>query len=152
MRKKTLLFILFIIIFIVAVIFILSPNEKRRIRHDLNALKTAVESKNINEALLYVSRDYYDQHHNDFESFSYSLQHLVDNFDSIKVTLTGIKVTVDSVDSSKIVFAACSMGMKVFARYENEKTLLFGGIVKPASVKAYFKKSNRNYQIYHARY
>ncbi|OGC42160.1 hypothetical protein A2Y85_01000 [candidate division WOR-3 bacterium RBG_13_43_14] len=152
MRKRIILLALFVTIFIIAAIFILSPKEKKRIKQDITSLKTAVAHKDINEALQYISRDYNDGHHNNFESFSYSIQQLIDNFDSINIIMTGMKISIDSVNSAKTVFAACSMGLKIFARYEREKTLVFGGIVKPASVKMYLKKINSNYQIYHAQY
>jgi len=152
MRKKLILIVIFILAFVIALVFLLSHNEKRQIKQDVRSLKTAVENKNIDAAFQYISIDYHDLNHRDFESFSYSIKQLIDSFDSINIIVTGIKVRIDSVNSSKTVFAACSMGLKIFARYEREKTLVFGGIIKPASVQAYLKKSGRNYQIYYAQY
>jgi hypothetical protein len=40
----------------------------------------------------------------------------------------------------------------VIARYENEKALVFGGVIQPASVKGYFKKQKDYYRIYAAEY
>ena len=152
MKKKIILITLFLLVFIVTMFFLLSPKEKSRIKREIISLKSAVEHKNADAALQYISTDYQDIHQNDYESFTYSIRRLIDDFDSIKIVMTGIKIKVDSVNSSNTVFAECSMGLKIFARYQGDRTLVYGGVIKPSPVKAFLKRSGETYQIYKAWY
>ncbi len=152
MKKKITLTIMFVAVFVVAGLWLLSPNEKGRIRHDIKSLKTAVEQKKIDIALKYISRDYRDAHHGDFEEVAYSVRQLIGNFDSIRIVISGLNVDIDSVGALGAIFASCSMGLKIMARYEGDRTIVFGGVVKPAPVRAYWKKTGDNYQVYHAWY
>jgi hypothetical protein len=72
--------------------------------------------------------------------------------DSIKVQMSGMKLNIDSTGNGDVVFASCSLGLRVLARFEGERVLAFGGIVHPASVRAFFKKSDGMYRAYYAQY
>jgi hypothetical protein len=72
--------------------------------------------------------------------------------DSIKVQMSGLQLSIDSVTEENIVFASCSLGLRVTARYEGERMLAFGGIIKPNPVKGYFRKSGKYYMVYRAEY
>jgi hypothetical protein len=51
-----------------------------------------------------------------------------------------------------VTFASCSLGLRVLARYEGERVLVFGGVVHPTPVRAFFRKAGKNYILYHAIY
>ena len=87
-----------------------------------------------------------------YATFVDIIDKLANEFDSIKVSMSGLKVFIDSTNQQGTIFAHCSLGLKLFARYQGDRTLLYGGIIKPASVKAWFKKVKEYYQVYDARY
>ena len=72
--------------------------------------------------------------------------------DSIRVQMSGMKLSIDSTDKDNTIFASCSIGLRVIARFEGDRVLAFGGIVKPGPVKAYFKKYDQHYMVYKAEY
>jgi hypothetical protein len=150
-RKKLLLCI--VIAIIAAVIFIkLLPNEKDRVANDIKALKKAVEEKNKVNVLNYVEINYKDKYNTNYEELTNAIDDFFSQVDSIKVLMSGMKVSIDSTNKNNEIFAGCSLGLKVFANYEGYKGIVFGGLIKPASVHAYFKKSNNHYKIYSAEY
>ena len=133
-------------------LIILLPTEKGRFKQDIRAFKQAVEQENIPTALYYISPEYEDRKGMNFELFSQTIESITAEFNSLDVSISGLKVFIDSTDDQGTFFAHCSMGLKLFARYQGDRTLLYGGIVKPASVKAWFKKTAERYQVYDATY
>jgi uncharacterized membrane protein YvbJ len=151
MKKK--LILIAIIIFIAAYIIVKClPNEQARVKQDINAFAKAVEQENKTVVLLYIDETYTDNHGMDYEVFVNNLAHLFNTADSIRVKITGLEINIDSIDAQNIIFASCSLGLKVFARYEGERTLVFGGFVKPNPVRAFFKKRGDHYKVYSAEY
>jgi hypothetical protein len=140
-----------ILIILVFIIVRLLPNEKRNLIRDINNLKDAVENEDINKTLDYFDKDYFDQHSLNFNDFYSMVEEFFKSVDSINIMMLGLKVWIDSTRNNTI-FAHCSLGLRVIARYENEKALVFGGVIQPASVKGYFKKQKDHYRIYAAEY
>uniref|UniRef100_A0A7C6AEV3 Uncharacterized protein n=1 Tax=candidate division WOR-3 bacterium TaxID=2052148 RepID=A0A7C6AEV3_UNCW3 len=143
--------IIAVLIILVFIIVRLLPNEKRNLIRDINDLKDAVENENINKTLDYFDKDYLDQHSLNFNDFYSMVEEFFKSADSINIMMSGLRVWIDSTRNNTI-FAHCSLGLRVVARYENEKVLVFGGVIQPASVKGYFKKVKNFYRIYSAEY
>jgi hypothetical protein len=145
-----------IIVIIIAVLFVvlmfLVPTEKGRFKRDIQSFQKAVEHENTSEARRYISTLYRDGNGMDYPVFTRIIHNLAAEFDSMNVSISGLKVFIDSTDDQGTIFASCSLGLRLFARYQGERTLLFGGIVKPAPVRAWFKKTTDYYQVYDARY
>lgn len=128
------------------------PSEKKRFKQDVLSLKRAVEQENIQEILYYISPEYNDRHGTNFEAFAQTIETMTAEFDSLDVSISGLKVFIDSTNNQGTFYAHCSLGLKIFARYQGDRTLLYGGIVKPASIQAWFKKTAEQYQVYDAMY
>lgn len=141
-----------IAIIIITVIIRLIPTEKDYFKKDITSLKTAVEREDKITVLLYVDELYLDRYNTTYDELMRSMNDFFATFDSIRVVMSGLKVKIDSTDKEKTIFASCSLGLKVFARYEGERVLVFGGIIKPDPVRAFFKKSGEHYRIYTAEY
>jgi len=139
------------LIIIVFIVTKLLPNEKRSLIRDINNLKDAVEKENINKTLDYFDKDYLDQHSLNFNDFRSMVEEFFKSADSINIMISGLKVWIDSTKNNTI-FAHCSLGLRVIARYENEKVLVFGGVIQPSPVKGYFRKEKNFYKIYSAEY
>lgn len=154
MKKK--LSIIAIVIVIAAYIIIKClPDEQARVKQDINAFAKAVEQENKRDVLSYIDERYIDNHAMDYEVFVNNLTNLFDTADSIRVKITGLEIDIDSTDVPNIIFASCSLGLKIFARYQGDRVLIFGGLVKPNPVRAFFKKTdetNNHYKIYNAEY
>lgn len=146
--------ILFIAIGVIIVIVIvkLIPNEKDRLKRDIKALRTAVEREEKMTVLQFIDETYLDRYNTSYEELVTSIDDFFRTFDSIKVVMSGLKVKIDSTDTKKTIFASCSLGLRILARYEGERALVFGGIIKPDPVRAFFKKSEEHYKIYSAEY
>ncbi|UCG91917.1 MAG: hypothetical protein JSV97_12780 [candidate division WOR-3 bacterium] len=143
-----------IIIGVVIVIMImrLMPSEKDRLKRNIYSLRDAVEREEKTLVLQYIDEAYLDRYNTVYEELIVSIDDFFKAFDSIRVVMSGLNVKIDSTDAQKTIFASCSLGLKVFARYEGERALVFGGIIKPDPVRAYFKKSGEHYRIYAAEY
>jgi hypothetical protein len=149
---KRILIILIIAAVLFVVLMFLLPTEKGRFKRNIRSFQKAVEQENTHEALRYISAEYRDRNGMDHSTFAMIVQNLAAEFDSMNVSISGLKVFIDSTDDQGIIFASCSLGLRLFARYQGERTLLCGGIVKPASVRAWFKKTTDQYQVYDATY
>ncbi|MEO0184756.1 MAG: hypothetical protein ABIL20_03045 [candidate division WOR-3 bacterium] len=146
--------ILLIIIVAILVMFIITkllPDEKKNLVRDINNLKNAVEKEDAGTIVNYLDKDYLDKHQLDFEGLSSTISAFLGAADSIDIMTSGLKVWIDS-NSNNAIYAHCSLGLRVIAKYENEKVLVFGGVIQPASVKGYFRKQRENYKIYSADY
>ncbi len=139
----------------VIIIFLLKlflPDEPARVRRDIYRLKKAVEKEDITEVLKYVDDDYNDRYGNNYEKLVQNIGRFFNQADSIKVMFSGLRVTIDSINKENFVFASCSLGLRVLASYQGNRTLIFGGVIKPGPVKAFFKKTGDRYQLYGAVY
>jgi len=151
MKKRIFLIILTVIVCVI-VILLLPPSEEERVKNDIEALKDAVEEENTITTFSYIDESYYDKNFTKPEELKKGIHDFFAGFDSINIGLSNIKVTIDSIDVQKTIFANCYMGLKVFAQHEGETVILYGGIVKPAPVQIYLKKSGRQYKIYYVEY
>jgi len=141
-----------ILIVIIFIVIKLLPDEKKRVINDINNLKNAVEKENKIAILNYIDEDYFDAHNLDYKNLIKVIEEFLNTSDSIDIVISGLKVKIDSVVEHKTFYASCSLGLRVIARYENEKVLVYGGVIQPASVKAYFRKQKDIYRVYSAKY
>ena len=153
--KKKIIFIIIGVVVITIALIILLPTEKKRLKNDIKAFSDAVEKENKAEALKYIDVSYLDRRKTTYEMFANNMDNIFNQFDSMNVIISGLKIEIDSIDDNKTIYASCSLGLKIFAKYEGDRALVFGGIIRPESVKAYFKKSDKkdeHYKVYHAEY
>lgn len=151
MKKK----IILIVIAIVIAIFILKtliPNEKDCVKKSIESLKSAVEKEDKIETLKYIDETYKDRNNMTYEQLIMIIDNLSAQVDSIKISISSLKINIDSTDAQNTIFASCSLGLKIFARQAGDRVLVFGGIIKPAPVRAYFKKYEDHYKVYSAEY
>jgi hypothetical protein len=150
MKKKYLLVLLVIIV--VILIWRWFPTEQRRLKNDIKTLKDAVEGESVDDVMKYIDTEYTDNNNLTRERLVETIALFFEQVDSISVQMKGLKVSIDSTTHENVTFASCSLGVRVLARYENERALVFGGIVKPGPVRAWLRKSETNYRIYRAEY
>jgi len=150
MIKKILGLVLLVVI-AAFVIICLIPREEDRVKHDINAFKDAVERKDRASVVRFISPEFTDNHGSSSEVILGNIDNLFEQFDSLSIAMTGLKVKIDSSTAST-VFASCSLGLKVFARHQGDRVLLYGGVIKPAPVKAHLKKTTDRYMVYWAAY
>jgi hypothetical protein len=149
---KKILVIFLCAIFVIIILRVAIPTEEGRFKNDIKSFKKAVEQENVPEILRYISPEYRDGNGMVYETFRSVIENLITEFDSLNVSISGLKVFIDSTDQQGRLFAHCSLGLKLFARYQGERTLLYGGVVRPASVRAWFTKTAARYQVYDAIY
>jgi hypothetical protein len=150
--KKRIFLIALTVILCVAVIKLWPASEEEHVKNDIEALKEAVEKKDTTLIFSYIDRSYSDKDFANFEELETGINDFFAAFDSISILMSNIKVNIDSVDEQQTAYATCSLGLKVFAEYEGDKVILYGGIVKPAPAQVYLKKVEGHYKIYHAVY
>ena len=149
--KKYLLSALALIVAVVLIVRLL-PDEKKRLTRDIVALKQAVEREDKSEALRFISASYADPKGLNCEGLIGIIENMFAYATSIQISLSRIKPFIDSVGSDRSVFASCSLGLRIFAVVDSQKVLLYGGVVQPAPVKAYFRKTAGKYELYSAEY
>lgn len=148
--KKILLIFVFIVI--VVVIWQLYPTEKKKLKRDIRTLEKTFEAENTVEVSKYIDPSYQDLSGMTYDDITNMIRQFFAQVDSIKIQMSGLKLSIDSVTEKNVIFASCSLGLRVIARYQGERLLAFGGIVKPSPVKACFRKSDQYYRIYKAAY
>jgi hypothetical protein len=143
-----------IVIALVVIILIwqVYPTEKKRLKRDISALKEAVEKENAERVMEYIDPLYVDMSGMVHSELVESISEFFAQVDSIRVQMSGVKMSIDSTDKDNTIFASCSLGLRVVARYEGDRVLAFGGIIKPSPVKAYFRNSDQHYKVYKAEY
>lgn len=139
-------------VFLIFLILKILPDEKKNLIKDINNLKNAVERENLMVVLNYLDNNYFDTYKLDFDNLRSTIKEFFNAADSINIMISELKVWIDSVTDKDMIYAHCSLGLRVIAKFENEKVLVFGGIIQPASVKGYFRKQKGNYKIYSAEY
>ena len=139
------------VLIIVVLLKVFLPNESARLRRDIYRLKKAVEEENTNGVLEYIAYDYLDHTGMEYRNLAQTIDTFFTRVDSIKVMFSGLKVSIDSVRKD-VFFGSCSLGLRVLANYEGNKALIFGGVIKPGPVQAYFKRTNEYYRLYYAIY
>ena len=140
------------VIAVMVAIWQLYPTEKRKLRRDIARLERAVEAENADEIVNYIHPSYQDSSGMTYDEMLRVITEFFSQVDSINIQMSGLKLSIDSLDKDHATLASCSLGLRVLARYEGERVLVFGGIVHPASVRAFFKKAGNNYILYHAIY
>lgn len=137
---------------IVIFVWLFYPTEARRLRSDILSLRRAVERESAPEVMARIDPAYADAHGLDRDGITTVIEQFFAGVDSISVQMSGLKVRVDSVGRGRTIFASCSLGVRVLARFEGERVLAFGGIVRPGTVRAWFRKTGPGYLIYRAEY
>ena len=150
MKKKLLIVPVIIIIFIIVWLFY--PTEERRMKNDIKNLKNAVENKSIAIVGTYLDIQYRDNNDLTREQLIETMGRFFAQVDSVNVQMKGLKVWIDSTAADNTIFGRCSLGVRVLARYEGERVLAFGGVIKPSTVRAWLKKTAGNYRVYSAEY
>ena len=148
--KKFLLIIPIIIILIL--IWLLYPTEERKMKNDIMELKRAVENESVENITKYIDPQYLDAAGMTHDEITELMLQFLAQVDLIKVQMSGLKLNIDSTNKENIIFASCSLGLRVLARYEGERVLAYGGIVHPASVRGLFRKAGQSYRLYYAEY
>ncbi|UCC10937.1 MAG: hypothetical protein JSW02_06085 [candidate division WOR-3 bacterium] len=148
---KKILGIILLVVIATFIIIRLIPREEDRVKRDINAFKDAVEREDRASVIHFINPEFTDNHGSSSEAIIGTIDNLFEQFDSISVAMSGLKVKIDSSTASTI-FASCSLGLKVFARHQGDRILLYGGVIKPASVTAHLKKHNSRYLVYQAVY
>ena len=141
-----------VVLAVVIVIWQVYPTEKKRLKSDISALKDAVEKEDTERVMEYIDPEYLDISGLAHSELVETISQFFAQVDSIWVQMRGMKLSIDSTGQDNTIFASCSLGLRVIARFEGDRVLAFGGIVKPGPVKAYFKKSDQHYRVYKAEY
>jgi hypothetical protein len=141
-----------VIVAVAVVIWQVYPTEKRKLRNYIGYLERAVETEKTDEILSNIDPAYRDSNGMTYDEISRVITQFFLQVDSIKIQMSGLEVRIDSVAAEDVVFASCSLGLRVIGRYEGERVLVLGGIVKPSPVRAFFKKHGKLYRICGAEY
>lgn len=150
MKKK--LLIVSLVVIIVIIVWLFYPTEERLMKSDINNLKNAVENESIEGVSTYIDVQYEDSNALTRDQLIDAMVRFFTEVDSIKVQMRGLKVWIDSTAADNTIFGRCSLGVRVLARYEGERVLAFGGIVKPSTVQARLRKTDNTYEVYYAEY
>lgn len=152
---KKILIVAAIALVIVCVYFIvqaLTLSEKERAAKHIKALAAAVEQEQRDAVLNYIDSTYLDRRNMNYTQFISLIDEFFATLHQINVQIHNLEVTIDSTHADTAFFASCSLGLRVTARHEEERVLIFGGLVKPTSVRAYLKRTDTYYKLYDAQY
>lgn len=144
--------LLLCVVVIIVAIWQLCPTEKCKFKRDIVRLERAAEAENADEIVNYIHPSYQDSSGMTYDEMLRVFTEFFSQVDSINIQMSGLKLSIDSLDKDHATLASCSLGLRVLARYEGERVLIFGGIVHPASVRAFFRKTGKNYMLYLAEY
>jgi hypothetical protein len=152
--KKAFLVGLIIVIGIAVYIIVqaLTISEQERAAKHIKALASAVENEQRDIVLIYIDSSYLDQRSMNYAQFISTIDEFFTSLDRLNVQIHNLKVTIDSTHADTAFFASCSLGLRVTARHEEDRVLVFGGLVKPTPVHAYLKRTNSYYKLYDAKY
>ena len=149
---KKIIIVIAIIIVVLVIIKVFLPNEKKLVARDIMSLKKAVEREDKTGILEYLDDSYRDKHNITYEQMVNAIDEFFLQVDSIQIFMSGMKISIDSIDDQNNRYASCSLELKILATIEGEKVLVYGGVFKPEPVRALFKKSDKHYRIYYAEY
>ncbi len=146
-------FIIIAVAFLITVIIVIKnlPSEKKKVARDIKVLAQNVEQEYWDAMVPYLDPDYADPKGLTYQALPLLFGGLFREVDSIEVWLSRIKPRIDSTRGS-VVFASCSLDVKVIARVGGDPVLIFGEVIKPAPVRAYLKKVGDRYRVYRADY
>lgn len=152
--KKAFLAALIIItgIAVYVIIQVLTISEQERAAKHIKALAVAVENEQREIVLNYIDSSYLDQRNMNYAQFVTMIDEFFTSLDHLSVQIHSLKVTIDSTQADTAFFASCSLGLRVTARHEEDRVLVFGGLVKPTPVRAYLKRTDAYYKLYDAKY
>ena len=137
---------------VATLVWIFFPTEEKKLRSDIRAIERAVETESADDIVDFLDLEYLDTNSMTRDDLVAVLRNFFAEVDSIRVQTSGLEVSIDSTVNGRGVFARCSLGVRVLARYEGERVLAFGGIVQPSSVRASFRKTEGKYKVYYAEY
>ncbi len=154
MMKKILIAaaIIIVIICVYFVIQALTLSEEERAEKHIKALAAAVEREQRDLVLNYIDSTYLDQRNMNYGQFISMIDEFFASLHDISVQIHNLEVTIDSVHADTAFFANCSLGLRVTAWHEEDRVLIFGGLVKPTPVRAYLKRTDTYYKLYDAEY
>lgn len=144
-----------VIIAILCVYFIIQAmtlSEEERAAKHIKALAAAVEQEQRDLILNYIDSTYLNHRSMNYTQFISMIDEFFVSLHSISVQIHNLEVTIDSVHADSAFFASCSLGLRVTARHEEDRVLVFGGLVKPTPVRTYLKKTDTYYKLYDAEY
>jgi hypothetical protein len=149
---KKAVWLILVVVVVVIIVWLWYPTEKRKLKSDIRSVKKAVETEAVDEIMEYIDLQYLDAKNLTHDEIVAVIVQFFAEVDSIRVQMGGMKMSIDSTGNRKVIFASCSLGIRVIARYEGERILAYGGIVKPGTVRARFRKTGDKYKIYYAEY
>ncbi len=139
-------------VIVAALVWIFFPTEKKKLRSDIRAIERALENESADDLVGFLDLEYLDTNSMTRDDLVGVVRNFFAQVDSIRVQTSGLKVSIDSTVKGQGIFAQCSLGVRVLARYEGERVLAFGGIVQPSPVRARFRKTEGKYKVYYAEY
>ena len=150
--KKQTVVISVIAVLIFAFIIIKNlPSEKKKVVRDIKVLAQNVEQEYWAAMVPYLDPAYADPKGLTYQALPLLFGGLFQEVDSIEVWLSRIKPRIDST-RGPVVFASCSLDVKVIARAAGDPVLIYGEVIKPSPVRAYLKKFGDRYRVYSADY
>lgn len=120
----------------------ISPQE--RIKKVIHLLAEAVEDEDAEEALSYVSRDYWDETGLDYPQIEELAQQTFGKFDHLRVFLSDLKVEADQ-DTGR-----AHLKVAVLARLQGDPVFLIGSFNKPVQATVVFRKEEEVWKIVEA--
>ena len=137
MTKKRLLYA-FLIIFslLLCILFIKHKldSQKRLIKEEILFTKNAIENKDVNGAVRYISPDF-SYNGQDSETIAQTLISFFEEFEKITINLSKIKIRIVK-DTARV-----SLRVIVLGTYEGITGLVLGEIGNPAKVECTFIKN-----------
>lgn len=149
---KRVAWLFFGVLVIAVIVWRLYPTETRRLQSEIRSLRRAVEREATGEVMARIDPAYEDAHGLTRDGIAAIIEQFFAGVDSVSVQMSGLEVSIDSVGRGRTIFASCSLGVRVLARFEGERVLAFGGIVRPGTVRAWFRKNGPGYLLYRAEY
>jgi hypothetical protein len=149
---KKAVWLILVVVVVVIIVWLWYPTEKRKLKSDILSMKKAVEVEYMDMIMEYIDLQYLDEKNLTHDEIVAVITQFFAEVDSIRVQMGGMELNIDSTGKEKTVFASCSLGVRVLARYEGERVLAYGGLVKPGTVRARFRRTDSKYKIYYAEY
>ena len=137
MTKKRLLYTFLIILsLLLCVLFIKHKldSQKRIIKEEILFTKNAIENKDVNGAVRYISPNF-SYNGQDSETIAQTLTSFFEEFEKITINLSKIKIRIVE-DTARV-----SLRVIVLGTYEGMTGLVLGEIGNPAKVECTFSKN-----------